>query len=129
MDKGETMSPVPDPQVPEKARRRRFSAEYKLRILEAAEGAQQTGSLLRSEGLYSSHLAKWRKQRKEGTLQALSKKRGRKPRIDAGAQRTAELEREIERLRRKLMQAETIIEVQKKLSQALGITSPDAEGS
>ncbi len=121
---------IPDPQVSEKAQRRHFSAEYKLEILEKAEGCTQRGelgSLLRHEGLYSSHLAKWREQRKAGALKALSKKRGRKPRSDAGAQRTAELEREIQRLRRKLMQAETIIDVQKKLSQALGITSPDPE--
>jgi transposase len=125
-DKRET---IPDPQVSEKARRRWFSAEYKLRILEDAEGAQpgEIGSLLRREGLYSSHLAKWRQQRREGTLQALSKKRGRKPRPDAGTRRIAELERENERLRRKLTQAKTIIEVQKKLSQALGITDPDPE--
>jgi transposase-like protein len=131
MDQEKTIS-IPDPQVPEKAQRRRFSAEYKLRILEKVEDAQpgEIGSLLRREGLYSSHLAKWRKQSKEGRLQALSKKRGRKPRLDAqpdAGTRIAKLERENERLRRKLTQAETIIDVQKKLSQALGITSPDLE--
>ncbi len=122
---------IPDPQVSEKAQRRQFSAEYKLRILEEAEDCTQRGelgSLLRREGLYSSHLSEWRKQRKSGALRELSKKRGRKPRKDAaGAQRIAELERENKRLRRKLTQAETIIDVQKKLSQALGITAPEEE--
>jgi transposase len=122
---------IPDPQVPEKAQRRRFSAAYKLQILEQADGAQagKIGSLLRREGLYSSHLTKWRKQRTEGSLQALSKKRGRKPQPDAGTRRIAELERENERLRRKLTQAETIIEVQKKLSQLLGTSADLEEGS
>jgi transposase-like protein len=131
MEKRETMS-LPDPQVSEKARRRRFSAEYKLRILEEAERCTQRGelgSLLRREGLYSSLLSEWRKQRKSSSLRALEKKRGRKPRQDAGARRIAELERENQRLRRKLTQAETIIDVQKKLSQALGITAPEEEES
>ena len=123
------MQEIPDPQVSEKARRRHFSAEHKLRILKEADSTPrgEIGSLLRREGLYSSHLSKWRAQREAGALRALSKKRGRKPRRDAGAERIAGLLRENERLRRKLTQAETIIEVQKKLSQALGITAPDPE--
>ena len=72
----------PDPEVPEKAVRRKFTAEYKRSILEQADagrGEGAIGALLRREGLYSSHLSTWRRQRKEGTLQALSaKKRGRK---------------------------------------------------
>src|SRR3972149_11284266 len=73
----------PSPEVPEKARRRRFEAAYKLRILAEADrcaAAGQLGELLRREGLYSSHLTSWRKQRDAGALEALApKQRGRKP--------------------------------------------------
>ena len=115
----------PDPEVPAKARRRRFTAKYKLAIVEEAEASTkpgEIGALLRREGLYSSHLSKWRRQRDEGALAGLTpKKRGRKRRkVSAEARRVAELERENARLRQKLEQAETIIEVQKKLSQLLG---------
>ncbi len=112
--------------MPEKARRRRFSGAYKLRILQAVEVCSEPGeigALLRREGLYSSHLSKWRRQRDAGALEGLRpKKRGRKARpVDPQAKRVAQLERENERLRRKLEQAETIIEVQKKLSRILGM--------
>ena len=115
----------PDPEVPAKARRRRFTAKYKLRILAKAARCSKpgdVGTLLRQEGLYSSHLSKWREQRDEGALAALRpKKRGRKPRpVAPQARRVAELERENARLRQKLEKAEIIIEVQKKLSQLLG---------
>ncbi len=111
----------PDPEVPAKARRRTFTAKYKLKILAEADGCSKPGEigrLLRREGLYSSHLSKWRDQREAGALAGLTpKKRGRKPRpVDPQARRVAELERENARLRHKLEQAETIIEVQKKLS-------------
>ncbi len=116
----------PDPEVPEKARRRRFSGAYKLRILQAVGVCSEPGeigALLRREGLYSSHLSKWRRQRDAGALEGLRpQKRGRKARpVDPQAKRVAQLERENERLRRKLEQAETIIEVQKKLSRILGM--------
>ncbi len=114
----------PDPEVPAKARRRRFTAQYKLGILEEVDRCTQPGEIgavLRREGLYSSHLSKWRQQRDAGALEGLTpKKRGRKPQpVDPQAQRVAELERENARLREKLEKAETIIEVQKKLSQLL----------
>jgi transposase len=120
-------SNVPDPEVVPRAKRRRFSAEYKLRILEEAEACRergQIGSLLRREGLYSSHLTTWRQQREQGQLEALSpKKRGSKPSVDeALAKELAELKRENQRLGNRLQQAETIIEVQKKLSGLLGLT-------
>ena len=122
----------PDPEVPEKARRRRFTAQYKLGILEEVEQCTQPGeigAILRREGLYSSHLSKWRQQREAGALAGLTpKKRGRKPRpVDRQAHRVAELERENARLREKLEKAETIIEVQKKLSQLLA--SPQEKSS
>ncbi|MCP4202273.1 MAG: transposase [bacterium] len=112
--------------MPAQARRRTFTAKYKLGILEKAEACTklgEIGKLLRQEGLYSSHLSTWRRQHDEGALAALRpKKRGRKPRpVTAQSRHVAELERENARLRRKLTQAETIIEVQKKLSQLLGI--------
>ena len=118
---------VPEPEVLPRAKRRRFSAEYKQRILEEADGCTQRGqigALLRREGLYSSHLSKWRRQRSRGQLEGLSpKKRGRKPQGPA-VEEMARLQRENERLRARLEQAEMIIDVQKKLSQLLGLT-PD----
>ena len=115
---------VPDPEVREKAVRRRFTAEYKLGILKEAGSCKeqgQFGSLLRREGLYSSNLITWRRQMEKGTLEALSpRKRGPKAkRPDPSAHRIAELERENERLNKKLRQAETIIDVQKRISDIL----------
>ncbi len=117
---------VADPQVPEKPIRRRFTAEYKQRILQEADGCTepgQLGALLRREGLYSSHLTTWRKQRDSGVLAGLApRKRGRKAKPqDPLAEENQRLRRENERLRAKLRQAEAIIEVQKKLAEALGI--------
>lgn len=109
--------------------RRRFTAEYKVRILCEADGCVQPGQLgvlLRREGLYASHLTAWRKQRDEGTLAGLTpKRRGRKAAPDAPlAAENERLRRENQRLAAKLRQAETIIEVQKKLSEILGIPLP-----
>lgn len=117
---------VLDPAVSERPVRRRFTAEYKLRMLREADRCTepgQLGALLRREGLYSSHLTTWRHQREEGTLAGLTpKRRGRKPAPDAPLVAENErLRRENQRLVAKLRQAETIIEVQKKLSEILGI--------
>lgn len=121
----------PDPEVAEKAVRRKFTAEYKRSILEQADagrGEGAIGALLRREGLYSSHLSTWRRQRKEGTLQALSaKKRGRKSNFHPLAPENARLRAENARLLRRLEQAETIIEVQKKVSALLGISISEAK--
>jgi hypothetical protein len=124
-----------DPEVPEKTPRRRFSAKYKLEVLKRADAFTQPGelgALLRKEGLYSSNLTTWRRQRDQGLLNALSpKKRGRK-KIEKNplAQEVASLQKETERLRRKLKKAETIIEVQKKISEMLGISQdPDEESN
>lgn len=116
----------PDPEVPAHKLRRRFTAAYKLRVLKAAEQCSQPGeigALLRREGLYSSHLSTWRRQRDEGTLQGLSpKKRGRKAKpADPAAERIAQLEKENLRLKQHLRKAEIIIEAQKKISEILGI--------
>jgi transposase-like protein len=126
--------PIPDPAVAEKPVRRRFTAEYKLRILREADRATefgQLGALLRREGLYSSHLSTWRQQRDEGTLAGLTpKRRGRKANPDAPwIAENERLKRETQRLAAKLRQAETIIEVQKKLSEILGIPLPPPEGT
>ncbi len=120
-------------EVPEKATRRRFEAAYKLRILEEADRCRdpgQVGELLRREGLYSSHLTTWRKQREEGALEALGvKKRGRKAkRRDPLALEVERLQRENRRLMERLRQAETIIEVQKKVSEMLGIPPTSQHG-
>ena len=121
---------VPEPEVLPRAKRRRFSAEYKLRILEEVDGCTQRGqigALLRRGGLYSSHLSTWRQQRLLGQLEGLSpKKRGRKPQ-DPAVEEAARLRRENERLRARLEQAEMIIDVQKKLSQLLGLTPDETE--
>lgn len=118
---------VPDPEVRPKAKRRQFTAEYKKRILDEADACTtptQRGALVRREGLYSSHLNSWRRQRDQGILDGLApKRRGVKP--DPLALENAELHREIEQLRAQLQRAETIIEVQKKVSQLLGVpTTP-----
>ena len=124
---------IPDPEVVPTARRRRFSSAEKLRILEAADActeAGEMGALLRREGIYSSYLSRWRRARGRGELTALSpKKRGPKRRADkASVEEVAKLRRENERLQARLAQAEAIIEVQKKLSQLLGL-SPETNGN
>lgn len=116
----------PDPEVPEKPTRRRFTAEYKLRILRLADACTEPGSvgaLLRREGLYSSHLTAWRRQRGRGALDGLKpKKRGRKVTERNPLVREVErLRKENEQLTKRLKQAELIIEVQKKASQMLEI--------
>ena len=125
---------VPNPEVLEKPLRRRFTAEYKLRILTAVDAltdSGQIGALLRREGLYSSHLTTWRRQREAGTIEALRpKKRGRRGRRrDPVMQENEQLRRENEQLARRLQKAETIIEIQKKISELLGIPlSPPEPG-
>jgi len=114
---------VPDPEVTERATRRRFSTEYKLRILreaDACKGDGDLGRLLRREGLYSSSLSTWRRQRDAIARVGLSeKKRGRKAKVEDP--RVKQLARENARLRRRLDRAEAILEIQKKASELLGI--------
>jgi transposase-like protein len=126
--------PVPDPEVAERAARRRFTAEYKLGVLRQADacaGTGELGALLRREGLYSSHLTTWRRQREQGSLAALTPKKRGRPAVPSSplARRVAELEGENARLSRRLRQAETIITVQKKLSEAWGLPLPASEKS
>ena len=126
MEKTRLEGEIPATEVPEKPVRRRFTAEYKLRILAEADGCAeqgQVGELLRREGLYSSLLSTWRRQRDEGVLAGLApKRRGRKAKPKSPlADEVARLERENRRLTEKLRQAELIIDVQKKVSEMLNI--------
>jgi transposase len=126
-----TARPVPpDPEVVARARRRQFTAAYKLRILAEADSCSasgQIGALLRREGLYSSHLTEWRRQRTQGTLAALAPQRRGRPVTAAAEVELTCLRQENERLTRQLAAAEAIIEIQKKVSALLGLTQPSAE--
>lgn len=119
----------PDPEVLPKAARRTFSAAAKLRILNEADACTQPGqigALLRREGLYSSHLVKWRRLRAAGQLQALTPQ-PRGPKVvppDPLAEELAQVRTENARLLARLAQAELIIDVQKKVAQLLGVNLP-----
>ena len=120
---------LPNPEVSERPKRRRFPAAYKLRIVQEADAAAefgQVGALLRREGLYSSQLAIWRRLRDAGALSALGQPRGRKP-PDPAAVAMAHLQRENATLTRKLAVAEEIIAVQKKVSALLEIVLDETE--
>ena len=121
----------PDPEVPEKAVRRRFTAEYKLNILRQADHSRtpgEIGVLLRREGLYSSHLTTWRRQRDAGMLSALRpKQRGRKAFHHPLQPEVDRLHKENRRLQKRLQRAEFIIDIQKKISQMLGIPLKNPE--
>lgn len=120
------MVPTPKPperdvEVPARAQRRTFTAAYKQRILEEADRcteAGEIGALLRREGLYSSHLSKWRQQRDEAVQAALGQKAGRKPANPLNGE-VNRLRREVARLRQHLDRAEKVIEVQGKVSSLL----------
>ena len=120
---GKEQEELPKTEVVAKAQRRQYTAEYKLRILrevDACQGSGEIGALLRREGLYSSNLTHWRRQRESGELDGLSThKRG--PKVDPQAVELARLKRENESLQERLRKAELIIEVQKKVSQLLGM--------
>ena len=112
---------VPDPELVERARRRRFTAKYKLEILEKAEACTrpgEVGELLRREGLYTSHLTYWRKQRRDGALKELGRPRGRKP-ADRRDAEIAELRRRAERAEAELQKARKVIEIQGNVSALL----------
>ena len=122
---------APDPEVTERAKRRRFTAEYKLRILrkaDACKGDGDVGALLRREGLYSSQLAAWRRQRDELAKAGL-KARKRGPKAKVVDPRVKQLERENARLKRRLARVELMLDIQKKASEMLGIplNQPDKD--
>ena len=116
-----------DPEVPERARRRTFTAKYKLEILAAYDGAPEgeKGALLRREGLYSSHIVAWRKARDAGALAGLAVPRGRKR--DPQADRIARLEQEKRQLEQELAKTRFVVDVQAKLHALLETLSESAE--
>jgi transposase-like protein len=126
----EAVAAPPDPEVParlERPRRRQFTVGYKLRILTEADAARtsgETGALLRREGLYSSHLAAWRRQREEGILHALTPRRRGRPTSSPEQRELARLRQENERLQQRVSAAEAVIEIQKKVSLLLGLAEP-----
>lgn len=112
---------VADPELVEQAKRRTFTAKYKARILAEADACTrpgEIGELLRREGLYTSHLTYWRKQRKEGVLKELGKPRGRRP-VDRRDQELAQLKRKLERSEAELVKARRVIEIQGNVSALL----------
>jgi transposase len=120
---------VRETEVVEKARRRGFTAEYKLRVLAEADRCTkpgEVGALLRREGLYSSLLSAWRRQRDAGELSARSpKKRGPPAQVpDASARRVAELEKQLAQAQVRLKRAEALLDLQKKVSEILGVELP-----
>lgn len=122
----------PDPETPEGRGRRKFTDKYKLEILNQTDNAAEgtIGAILRREGLYSSLLSTWRRQREAGTLAALKpKKRGPKPTKDPEQKEIERLRRRVAQLEQKLETAELIIDVQKKVSQLLGIPLATIEPS
>ena len=124
---------APDPEVVAKPTRRQFTAEYRLRIVEEADRCTrpgEVGRLLRREGLYTSHLAAWRKARRSGSLQGLTpKKRGAKPaERNLLSPKVRQLEAKVARLEKELATAHTILDVQGKISGLLGLNLNDAKG-
>ena len=122
----------PDSEVVAKAKRRTFPMEYKIRILEEADAAAATpggvGALLRREGLYSSHLVSWRRERKAGILEALKpRKRGPRSERNPLADENEKLRRQVGQLTEKLRKAEIIIDVQKKVAALLGHPISEAD--
>jgi transposase len=122
----------PDPEVVAKPKRRRFTAVYRLRIVEEADRCTEPGDvgrLLRREGLYSSHLTKWREVHRDGALHGLrSKKRGAKPKAgNPLEQKVRELEAKVARLEKDLHTAHTILDVQEKVAGLLGFSLEDGK--
>jgi len=118
----------PDPEVPQRARRRTFTAKYKLEVLAAYDAASdgEKGAVLRREGLYSSHLVDWRRARDVGALAGLTKPRGR-PARDRQQERITELEAEKRRLEKELAKARFVVDVQAKLHALLETISEGAD--
>ena len=118
----------PDPEVPERARRRRFTAQYKRDVLAAYEaaGPGEKGAILRREGLYSSHIVQWRRARDSGALAGLARPRGR-PATDPRDAQIARLQKEKDRLERELAKARFVVDVQAKLQALLETLSESAD--
>lgn len=130
MEASKTVSNHAEVEVSPKAKRRNFTAEYKRKILEEAAACSHRGgmgALLRREGLYSSHLTEWRAAAGRGELAVPSKKRGPKPTRDARDKQIAELQQENARLHKRAERAEALVELQKKVSELLGIQLPERD--
>ena len=129
----EARQPLPDPEVVDKPTRRRFAPSYKQRIVEEADRCTEPGEvgrLLRREGLYSSHRTTWRKASRSGSLQGLSKKRGRRAIERNPLQgKVHKLERDVARLEKELHKAHLIIDVQGKVAGLLGLSLEDGTDS
>jgi len=120
----------PETEVPEKAARRRFTKAYKLEVLRRADGCHrpgELGALLRAEGLYSSHLVQWRRARREAAEKGLAGVRRGRPRVSDEQVKIAELEKQLARAQARLARAEALVELQKKVSEILGIALPSTE--
>ena len=131
-ESGAVSASLPDPEVVAKAKRRTFTAEYKQRILQEADSVADTpggiGALLRREGLYSSHLVSWRRERRAGMLEALKpRKRGPRSERNPLEEENQKLRRQNARLTEDLRKANIIIEVQKKVAALLGNPIPDVD--
>jgi transposase len=128
---GRREAPRPNPEVLARAKRRQFTGECKQKILtqtDAAKGSGEIGAVLRREGLYSSHLTKWRQERADGILDGLTpQKRGPKSKASPLATENQKLRRDNERLADRLRKAEIVIDVQKKVATLLGRPFPETE--
>ena len=122
----------PNPEVKPARQHRKFPVSYKLKILEELDRCINPGNkgmVMRREGLYSSQISDWRRLRREGTLTALNKARGRKKKRDAKDEKISTLEAELVAVQSKLNQAEAIIDIQKKVSEIFGISNPKVKSS
>ena len=126
-------APRPNPEVMARAKRRQYTASYKQRVLTEADAARESGEIgavLRRHGLYSSHLTKWRKERKSGILEGLApQKRGPKSKVNPLSVEVQKLRRDNERLSEQLRKAEIVIEVQKTVAMLLGLPLAGTETS
>ena len=130
-DAGGREAPRPNPEVLARPKRRAYTGEYKQQVLaeaDAARGSGEIGAVLRRHGLYSSHLTKWRKERKSGILEGLApQKRGPKSKTNPLAAENQKLRRDNERLTDRLRKAEIVIDVQKKVAMLLGLPIAETE--
>jgi len=133
LGEGGREAPRPNPEVLARAKRRTYTGEYKQQVLaeaDAARGSGGIGAVLRRHGLYSSHLTKWRQERKSGILEGLApQKRGPKSKNNPLTAENQKLRRDNERLADRLRKAEIVIDVQKKVAMLLGIPLAGSEGS
>ena len=128
---GGRAAPRPNPEVSARAKRRTYTGEYKQKVLaeaDAARGSGEIGAVLRRHGLYSSHLTKWRQERKSGILEGLApQKRGPKSKASPLAAENQKLRRDNERLTERLRKAEIVIDVQKTAATLLGLAIAETE--